>query len=155
MSEAEEEAAFPPLGPWERFIDCRAAVIIPVDRAGRVLLQLRDRNPAAVYPGEWGLFGGGVEGSETLAGAASRELQEETGLLRPPADFRPFARVVSPLSGRRIFVFELSTDIHPRDIRLGEGAGFAFIEPRDFPRFQILPIARLALEEWMRRRERR
>lgn len=149
---AGEETAFPPLTPWAGFAPgYRGAVILPVDQAGRVLLQLRDHNPAAVHPGEWGLFGGEAEPGETLAEAAAREFEEETGLVYPPETFQPFGRVVSPPSGRRLFIFEARLDIAPKDIRLGEGAGFGFIEARDFSKLDLVPVARIALDEWLRR----
>lgn len=147
----DEEAAFPPLGSWSRTSSFRGALIIPVDRAGRVLLQLRDHNPAAVHPGEWGLFGGEAEPGESLAEAAAREFLEETEIALPPSAFRPVVRIVSSVSLKRIYAFEAVLDIGPRDIRLNEGAGFGFIEPRDFPRFDMVAVTRIILAYWSRR----
>lgn len=140
-----EEAAFEQIGPWREDVDYRAALILPFDLAGRVLLQLRDHNPAAANPGKWGLFGGEVEPGESLAMAAAREFEEETGIARPEADFTPWVRMVSPRSGKRGYVFTISLDITPRDIRLGEGAGFGFIEPRDYAKLDAEPFARTVL----------
>ena len=49
------------------------------DAAGRVLLCRMPRN-RGVFPGQWGLPGGGVEPGETLDEALARELREEVGL---------------------------------------------------------------------------
>ena len=56
-------------------VRCVGAVIH--DDAGRLLLVLRGRPPAA---GTWSLPGGRVEAGESDAEAVRRELQEETGL---------------------------------------------------------------------------
>ncbi|MEL7466387.1 MAG: NUDIX domain-containing protein [Pseudomonadota bacterium] len=150
------EADFPPIGPWRGYRpDYRGAVVIPVDPAGRVLLQLRDHNPAAVHPGEWGLFGGEIEGDEALNEAARRELTEETGIEAPLSAFAPFARIVSPVSKRRLYVFEAHLDIAPVDVRLAEGAGFGFIEPRDFAALPLLGAVRILLSHWAQGRSRR
>jgi 8-oxo-dGTP pyrophosphatase MutT (NUDIX family) len=60
-------------------IDRRAARVLLVDRAGRTLL-LHGGDPAR--PGErwWFTPGGGLNGDETPAEGAARELAEETGL---------------------------------------------------------------------------
>lgn len=50
-----------------------AATVFVQDEAGRVLLVQRSDN------GLWALPGGGMEIGETLAGAAEREVLEETG----------------------------------------------------------------------------
>lgn len=55
--------------------DAVAALIVLQD--GRYLMQLRDQKPGIFYPGHWGLFGGGMEPSETVEEALARELEEE------------------------------------------------------------------------------
>lgn len=57
------------------------AVLAMVARAGRVLLVRRDKPPG---PDKWGFPGGLMELGETVAEAAQRELQEETGITAAP-----------------------------------------------------------------------
>ncbi len=145
-------AGFAALGPQAGALeDYRGAVIIPHDPGGRVLLQLRDLS-APVHPGEWGLFGGGVEEGESLAEAAAREFEEETGLRRPQAAFAPFARIVSPVSRRALFAFTLALDEGPQAIRLGEGAGFGLFAPTQFASLPMVGATRLLLGAWATRR---
>lgn len=150
MSDAEE-AAFAPIGAWRDFTAYRGALILPIDPEGRVLLQLRDRR-APVHPGEWGLFGGEVEAGETLREAALRELEEEIGVQAPANALRPFARLVSPTSRGRLYLFEAELDIGPADVRLREGAGFGFVERRDFARLDLLAATRVFLAAWTQAR---
>lgn len=63
----------------------RAARVLLVDRAGRVLL-LRGVDPARPEAGAWWMTpGGGLEPGESFSQGAARELFEETGL-RCPAE---------------------------------------------------------------------
>lgn len=51
--------------------------VIPYNARGEVLLQQRDHTPGILYPGCWTIFGGAVEGDESLDGAIHREIREE------------------------------------------------------------------------------
>jgi 8-oxo-dGTP pyrophosphatase MutT (NUDIX family) len=66
-------------------IERRAGRVLLVNRAGRALL-LRGADPAR--PGErwWFTPGGGLDGDETFAEAAARELFEEVGVRTDPAE---------------------------------------------------------------------
>ena len=66
-------------------IDRRAARVLLVDRAGRALL-LHGGDPARPEQSWWFTPGGGLDGDETPAEGAARELAEETGLRIDPAD---------------------------------------------------------------------
>ncbi len=49
------------------------------DRQGRYLI-CRKSDAQGVFPGQWGLPGGGIEPGERMEAALRRELREETGL---------------------------------------------------------------------------
>jgi 8-oxo-dGTP pyrophosphatase MutT (NUDIX family) len=66
-------------------LDRRAARVVLVDRADRVLL-LRGGDPARPGLRWWFTPGGGLEADETPVQGAARELFEETGLQLPAAD---------------------------------------------------------------------
>jgi 8-oxo-dGTP pyrophosphatase MutT (NUDIX family) len=69
------------------------ARVLPVDREGRVLLQLAH----GLLHGDrrWLSIGGGLESGETLAEAAVREMREEAGIIVDPAALgRPLGTTV-------------------------------------------------------------
>lgn len=70
-------------------VERRAARVLLVDAADRVLL-LAGRDPADAAAGSWWLTpGGGLDPGETGAAAAVRELGEETGLHVSTGDLGP------------------------------------------------------------------
>lgn len=75
---------------------------IIVDPGGRYLMQLRDDLPHVLYPGHWGLFGGGAEPGETHEAGFAREMMEELEYQpRAPQHFTDiFYR--SPVDPRRL-----------------------------------------------------
>lgn len=68
----------------ESVVERRAARVLVVDAAGRVLM-LRGCDPADPGRPYWFTVGGGLESGESVAEAAVRELFEETGLSMPVA----------------------------------------------------------------------
>jgi 8-oxo-dGTP diphosphatase len=67
------------------------AHVLLFDRAGRLLIYLRDNNPAIPFPNHWDLFGGHLEPGETPEQALLREVKEELGIeLKSWQPFRKF-----------------------------------------------------------------
>jgi 8-oxo-dGTP diphosphatase len=100
---------------------------------GRVLLQHRDDKPDILEPGVWALFGGHVDGSEPLADAFLREMQEE--LSWRPRHFEHYRSVELPLPGQTYMshVFAAHLDRPLSELSLNEGQGFALYAPDALP----------------------
>ena len=59
-------------------------VVVVLPYAGRrILMQLRDAKEGISCPGSWGFFGGSIDGCETPAESAKREVFEELGYAPP------------------------------------------------------------------------
>ncbi|RBI85717.1 7,8-dihydro-8-oxoguanine-triphosphatase [Rhodosalinus halophilus] len=130
---------FRTLGALPEVEGWRGALVMAQDEAGRVLMQLRDDRHDIAAPGQWGMFGGGVEPQETLVEAAVREFREETGIWLSEDELAPLVRVPSHARPDGVlYVFHTDRSIAPRDVRLGEGAGFAFLTPAQLLRFEVI-----------------
>ncbi|CAN5502561.1 hypothetical protein BH11ACT8_BH11ACT8_35770 [soil metagenome] len=110
----------------------RIASTALVDATGRLLLQERDEH-APVDPDRWCFPGGGVEGTETYAAAARRELAEETGVRLEESALRLVTHLTTIASERSLDCeFELwaaRTDLTQDDIECHEGRQMLFVAP--------------------------
>lgn len=132
-------SAFVDVGPLPDEVNWRGAAVLAQDREGRFLMQLRDSYEGIAAPGAWSLFGGGVDPGEALDAAARREFHEETGIDISRETLRPLVRLASQATAQGIVhVFALERAIAAHEIRLGEGAGFAFLTRDQVAKFDVI-----------------
>jgi 8-oxo-dGTP pyrophosphatase MutT (NUDIX family) len=113
-----------------------SAGVILVDRQGRVLMQLRDDDPAIMFPGHWGLTGGAAHKDETPEQCARREVEEETGIALER--FEPFkAYYFTETAGRssrakadyELYLFHAPCETPLSEMICGEGRELRFFAP--------------------------
>jgi 8-oxo-dGTP diphosphatase len=93
-----------------------------VARDGRVLLQLRDDKPGIDAPGQWSLFGGGMDERELPEAGMLREVAEEVGY--SVRHYRPLL-VFDGWRGR-YHIYLAAIDAPLERMTLTEGAGFDY-----------------------------
>ncbi len=96
------------------------AVLLHPD--GRVLLQLRDDKPGIDAPGQWSLFGGGMDEGEPPEAGMLREVAEEVGY--SVRHYRPLL-VFDGWRGR-YHIYLAAIDAPLERMTLTEGAGFDY-----------------------------
>jgi ADP-ribose pyrophosphatase YjhB (NUDIX family) len=113
-----------------------AVGLVARDRRGRLLLVERGHPP---HQGRWSLPGGRVEGGETIAEAAARELQEETGL---EAAVGEIAGVVERIGeGFHYLIVDLWAEL-PDDavpVAAGDAAAARLVNLDDVPTYPLSP----------------
>lgn len=117
-----------------------AATVIELDRWGRVLLQLRDRDlPPHLFPGTWTLPGGAIEEGESPDAAALREFEEETGQLLDEINFfraYPMAEVPGQVAlVQHVFFIDADLDADLLDCR--EGLGLRYFSPDELESVEV------------------
>lgn len=128
-------------------IERRVAVVLLVDRQGRILMQHRD-SKAKVSPNQWAFPGGSIEPDESPVAAAHRELHEETGLTAPGLRFYGVFNRVSvnnPAATVEIHAYCGPTDAVQDDVVLGEGQAMVFLTPEEAGRRDLGITAELLL----------
>jgi 8-oxo-dGTP diphosphatase len=123
------------------------AIVLFVDRRGRILLQHRDAN-ALRFPNLWGLVGGAIEEGESPEEAARREVYEETGLTLTGM-LTPFKHFTWSEPAHTWYVFAVSTDANADDLVLGEGQELRFVPPSDVFALDLVPPVRMVLTEFL------
>jgi 8-oxo-dGTP diphosphatase len=127
------------------------AAILLVDRAGRVLLQLRD-SAAPVLPDKWSLVGGHLEPGETPEAGARREVLEESAIAVDGPLEPVFEGPLPSGRGRGLthwHVFAAPTRAAEADIVVGEGADIVFMPPEKVTGLDLAPSAAILLPAFL------
>ena len=106
------------------------ACAIIFNKAGELLLQLRDEEPET---GKWVLFGGGVKEGEAVEAALAREIKEELGY-----DIKS-ARFLGEYENNNIrqLIFVLEEPIELQELKLGEGSAMKFFTAESLANLEI------------------
>jgi 8-oxo-dGTP diphosphatase len=128
------------------------AVVIEIDRWGRVLLQLRDRDlPPERWPNSWCLPGGRLRRGESPDEAAFREFEEETGhLLDALKLFRTYRkdRDLPSLLVDLQHVYYVDADLDAAMLDVNEGEALQYFGPSEMADLEMPPHHRAILEEF-------
>lgn len=96
----------------------------------RFLLQLRDDNPAIIYPGHWAFCGGHLEPGEGADAAIRRELMEE--IAHVPDGLLLFERSITPGPEKTIIrnFYQAALEVPVSSLAVNEGQelGLATVE---------------------------
>lgn len=108
----------------------RFASVVLVDPRGWFLMQERDDH-APEWPDTWGFPGGGLEGDETPADGAARELAEETGVVVDAAQLHDLGHFEQggPRGVLGFRCFAAPTDLGNDDVDCREGRQMVFVDP--------------------------
>lgn len=118
--------------------------IVLYDKNHKLLLQQRTDDDR-YNPGNWALFGGGLEKNENPTDGLKREALEEIGYaLEAPELAGSHAYDVGYKSGtKHVFVEQFSEN---KKITLGEGKGFAWFTPEQITHLNLLETDKESLE---------
>lgn len=98
------------------------ATCLLFDKNNKLLIYLRDDNPAISYPNCWDLFGGIIEGGEIPEQALVREVQEELGIkLAGFVKFGEYDCLIDEARPNKKFVYYAHIDAVPEQLVLQEG----------------------------------
>jgi len=137
----------------EKILEISAAILI--DSKKRILLQKKD-SEYPLGPNKWSLVGGVVEKGENTKETIQREIKEEIGINFDKDKINLFGELLfeGNLNGRFLMVnhsmFIINFDKKISDIKIGEGAGFAFFEKEELKKLNLMPPTKEMLERFFK-----
>lgn len=124
------------------------ANLLIINERGEVLLQKKDSTH--IYPNVWCFFGGKIEENEKPNEALEREIMEETGMEIKNYELVEITNYSEPEVDKEgeAHIFKFSMDSkNIKNIRCGEGAGFAFFQKSEIKRLFMPDWAKVFLEK--------
>lgn len=120
------------------------SALLVQDEANRILLGQRNKDPQR---GSWVIPGGKIHAFESIAEAAVRELQEETGLkVEVGKQFRAY-EIVNPPNEHRIVIFSWARLVSGVPKASDDLSEVKFFSPKELNDVQMTPLVRRVLED--------
>lgn len=110
-----------------------------------VLLHKRDSN-TKINPDKWAFFGGLNEGKEKPAETFMREIKEELGIDIFPDQVHVLYDYYNKELETHRYVFFVESDLEKSQMKLGEGAGFDWVQLENIFDYDLTDKTKLDLE---------
>ncbi len=121
-----------------------------VNASGDILVNLRDDDPAIIFPNQWSLIGGHVEEGENPEQGLVREVEEEIGYR--VTEYHPLATFFDDADVRHLYLVPIDVPLY--DLVLGEGQAIRFIDPtRALTDLDLCVTGRRCIEVYLRHLE--
>jgi 8-oxo-dGTP diphosphatase len=124
--------------------------VLLFDCNGRLVVYLRDNNPAIPFPNHWDLFGGHLEAGETPEQALVREVREEVGVeLKQWNLFRVYHCNRGDVYPNIKHIYWAQIDQAPAQLTLNEGQRLISIGSNELDRLEFANILREILDDFI------
>ena len=131
-----------PVGIMSETLPRVGSALIVRDEANRILLGKRNKDPQR---GSWVLPGGKIHAFESIAEAAARELQEETGLqIDVQGQFRVY-EIINPPDEHRIIIYSLGKVVGGSLRAADDISEVKFVSLKDLGELPLTPLVRRVL----------
>jgi 8-oxo-dGTP diphosphatase len=120
------------------------SALLVQDEQNRILLGQRNKDPQR---GSWVILGGKIHAFELIAEAATRELEEETGLaVQVGPQFRVY-EIVNPPSEHRIVIYSWAKVTGGTPKASDDLSAVRFFQTEELSDISLTPLVRRVLED--------